>query len=327
MPRETIVRHLFRTVALAAASMLAAFSAAAQTWPTRPITLVVPFAAGSGSDTGARIVGEYLGAALGQRLVVENRVGAVGAIGASAVARAQPDGYTLLVGTNSTHGSNPALLATMPYDPIKDFVPIVRVGIFTYFVVVNPSLPIRSMADLVAEAKAKPDQLSYGSGSSTSHVMAETFMRGVGIKALRVPYTSNPPALTDIIAGRVSFMFVDVSTSISHVREGALRAIAITSPTRSSVVPDVPTIKETVLPNFDMESWIGFYAPAGTPQPIVERLAGEIGKVLALPAVKERLAQLGVDIRPLAGADFSAFTKSEVEKWTRFVHEAGIQPN
>ena len=321
------MRHLFRTAALAAASMLAAFSAAAQTWPTRPITLVVPFAAGSGSDTGARIVGEYLGAALGQRLVVENRVGAVGAIGAAAVARAQPDGYTLLVGTNSTHGSNPALLATMPYDPIKDFVPIARVGIFTYFVVVNPGLPIRSMADLVAEAKAKPDQLSYGSGSSTSLVMAETFLRGVGIKALRVPYTSNPPALTDIIAGRVSFMFVDVSTSISHVREGALRAIAITSPTRSSVVPDVPTIKETVLPNFDMESWIGFYAPAGTPQPIVERLAGEIGKVLALPAVKERLAQLGVDIRPLAGADFSAFTKSEVEKWTRFVHEAGIQPN
>ena len=247
------MRHLFRTAALAAASMLAAFSAAAQTWPTRPITLVVPFAAGSGSDTGARIVGEYLGAALGQRLVVENRVGAVGAIGAAAVARAQPDGYTLLVGTNSTHGSNPALLATMPYDPIKDFVPIVRVGIFTYFVVVNPGLPIRSMADLVAEAKAKPDQLSYGSGSSTSLVMAETFLRGVGIKALRVPYTSNPPALTDIIAGRVSFMFVDVSTSISHVREGALRAIAITSPTRSSVVPDVPTIKETVLPNFDME--------------------------------------------------------------------------
>ena len=321
------MRHLFRTAALAAASMLAAFSAAAQTWPTRPITLVVPFAAGSGSDTGARIVGEYLGAALGQRLVVENRVGAVGAIGAAAVARAQPDGYTLLVGTNSTHGSNPALLATMPYDPIKDFVPIARVGIFTYFVVVNPGLPIRSMADLVAEAKAKPDQLSYGSGSSTSLVMAETFLRGVGIKALRVPYTSNPPALTDIIAGRVSFMFVDVSTSISHVREGALRAIAITSPTRSSVVPDVPTIKETVLPNFDMEFWIGFYAPAGTPQPIVERLAGEIGKVLALPAVKERLAQLGVDIRPLAGADFSAFTKSEVEKWTRFVHEAGIQPN
>ncbi len=321
------MRHLFRTAALAAASMLAAFSAAAQTWPTRPITLVVPFAAGSGSDTGARIVGEYLGAALGQRLVVENRVGAVGAIGAAAVARAQPDGYTLLVGTNSTHGSNPALLATMPYDPIKDFVPIARVGIFTYFVVVNPGLPIRSMADLVAEAKAKPDQLSYGSGSSTSLVMAETFLRGVGIKALRVPYTSNPPALTDIIAGRVSFMFVDVSTSISHVREGALRAIAITSPTRSSVVPDVPTIKETVLPNFDMESRIGFYAPAGTPQPIVERLAGEIGKVLALPAVKERLAQLGVDIRPLAGADFSAFTKSEVEKWTRFVHEAGIQPN
>ena len=214
------MRHLFRTAALAAASMLAAFSAAAQTWPTRPITLVVPFAAGSGSDTGARIVGEYLGAALGQRLVVENRVGAVGAIGAAAVARAQPDGYTLLVGTNSTHGSNPALLATMPYDPIKDFVPIVRVGIFTYFVVVNPGLPIRSMADLVAEAKAKPDQLSYGSGSSTSLVMAETFLRGVGIKALRVPYTSNPPALTDIIAGRVSFMFVDVSTSIAHVARG-----------------------------------------------------------------------------------------------------------
>jgi len=215
----------------------------------------------------------------------------------------------------------------MTYDPVKDFVAVARVGIFTYFVVVTPGLPIHSMAELVAAAKADPDKLSYASGSSTSLVMAETFLRGVGARVLRVPYTSNPPALTDIIAGRVAFMFVDVSTSISQVREGALRAIAITSPSRSALVPDVPTIKETVLPQFDMESWIGFYAPRGTPQPIVERLAGEIEKVLARPDVKARLAQLGVDVRPMVGQDFADFTRSEVDKWTRFVRAAGIQPN
>ena len=215
----------------------------------------------------------------------------------------------------------------MTFDPIKDFVPIARVGIFTYFVVVDPNLPIHSMADLVAAAKANPDRLSFASGSSTSLVMAETFLRSLGIKALRVPYNSNPPALIDVMAGRVSFMFVDVSTSLSRVRAGALRALAITSPTRSALVPDVPTIKETVLPEFEMESWIGFYAPAGTPQPIVNRLTEEIQKVLALAEVKERLAQLGVEVRPIVGDEFAAFTRTEVEKWTRFVREAGIQPN
>jgi tripartite-type tricarboxylate transporter receptor subunit TctC len=312
---------------MAVAAALATFGAGAQTYPTRPITLVVPFAAGSGSDTGARILAEYLGTSLGQRVVVENRPGATGAIGAAAVARAEPDGYTLLIGTNSTHGSNPALIANMAYDPVRNFAPIVRVGIFTYFVVVHPGLPIQSMSDLIAVAKADPERLSYASGSSTSLVMAETFLRGVGIKALRVPFSSNPPALTEVMAGRVSFMFIDVSTSISHVQSGALRALAITSPVRSALAPDLPTVRETVLPGFEMESWIGLYAPAGTPSAIVDRIAAETEKILARPEVKERFAGLGVEIRPSTGANFAEFTRSEVERWTRFVREAGIKPN
>jgi tripartite-type tricarboxylate transporter receptor subunit TctC len=261
--REELMKRLFVCAAMAVAAALATFGAGAQTYPTRPITLVVPFAAGSGSDTGARILAEHLGTSLGQRVVVENRPGATGAIGAAVVARAEPDGYTLLIGTNSTHGSNPALIANMAYDPVKNFAPIVRVGIFTYFVVVHPGLPIRSMSDLIAVAKADPERLSYASGSSTSLVMAETFLRGVGIKALRVPFSSNPPALTEVMAGRVSFMFIDVSTSISHVQSGALRALAITSPVRSALAPDLPTVRETVLPGFEMESWIGDALEAG----------------------------------------------------------------
>ena len=309
----------------AISGLLLTTMAAAQDYPVRFVTVVVPFAAGSGSDTAARVVGQYLGPRLGQSIVVENRVGATGAIASTYVARARPDGYTLLLGTNSTHGSNSALYKKLTYDPVKDFAGIADTGTFNYFVVVNPLLPITSVAELIAYGRANPGRLSYAGGSSTSTVMAESFAKATGISVLKVAYRSNPPALTDVIAGRVSMMFVDVSSAISFVRAGTLRALAVTTRDRSPLYPDLPTVGETVA-GFDLASWTGLLAPAGTPPAIIERLNTEVNAVLALPEVRERLASLGIEPAPMGAAQFTAFTRDEVLKWSRLVKDAGIDP-
>ena len=301
-------------------------TAAAQDYPAKFITVVVPFAAGSGSDTAARVIGQYLGPRLGQSIVVENRVGATGAIASTYVSRAKPDGYTLLLGTNSTHGSNSALYKKLTYDPVKDFTGIADTGVFNYFLVVNPALPVKSVAELVAYGKANPGKLSYAGGSSTSIVMAESFAKDTGISILKVAYRSNPPALTDVIAGRVSMMFVDMSSAVSFVKAGSLRALAVTTKDRSPQYPDLPTVSETAVKGFDLASWTGLFAPAGTPAPIVEKLNGEVNAVLALPEVKDRLSGLGVDPAPMSAAAFNAFAAGEVGKWSRLVKEAGIEP-
>lgn len=292
-------------------------------YPARAITLVVPFGPGSGSDTAARIIGERLAAALGQPVVIENKVGANGALAAASVARAAPDGYTFFIGTNSSHGSNPSLMKSLPYDPIGDFVPVVRVGIFIYFVVADPALPVTTMADLVALQKQR--QLAMATGNTTSIVMGETFVRSLGLDPLRVPYRSVPQALTDIMAGRVAFMFADISSSIALVQAGSLRALAITSPERSKLRPDLPTIQETALPSFAIESWIGFFAPAKTPAAITERVAAEVTRILETPEMRKRLGELGVEPKPIGGQAFAAFVASEIELWTKLVRNAGIQ--
>ena len=299
--------------------------AAADDYPSGIVTVVVPFAAGSGSDTAARVLNQYLAPRLGQSIVVENKVGATGVVASAAVARAAPNGYTLLLGTNSTHGSNSALYKSLSYDPVAGFVPVAYTGIFNYFLVVNPDLPIKSVADLLAYAKANPGKLSYAGGSSTSIVMAETFAKETGVEILKVPYRSNPPALTDLIAGRISMMFVDMSSAVSFVQAGNLRAIAVTTKARSQLFPDLPTIDETAVKGFDLVSWTGLFAPAGTPMPIVERLNREIATILALPEVKDRFASLGIEAAPMSATDFAAYTRAEVEKWTRLVKQAGIE--
>jgi len=301
-------------------------AAMAQSYPAKFITVVVPFAAGSGSDTAARVVGQYLGPRLGQSIVVENRVGATGAIASTYVARAKPDGYTLLLGTNSTHGSNSALYKNLAYDPVKDFTGVADTGVFNYFLVVNPALPITSMAGLLAYAKANPGKLSYAAGSSTSIVMAETFAKGTGVAILKVPYRSNPPALTDVIAGRVSMMFVDVSSAVSFVKSGQLRALAVTTKARSPLYPDLPTVDETAVTGFNLASWTGLFAPAGTPEAIVQRINLEVNAVLALPDVQARLASLGVEPEIMTGPQFQAYAASEVAKWSQLVRAAGIEP-
>ena len=300
-------------------------AARAGDYPDHFITFISPFAAGSGSDTAARIVGQFLGPRLGQNIVVENRIGATGAIAATAVARAAPDGYTLLVGTNSTHGSNSALYQHLTYDPVKDLAPVANAGIFDSVLVVNPDLPITSVAALVAYAKANPGKLSFAGGSSTSTVMGETFARGAGVQLLKVAYRSNPPALTDVIAGRVSMMFVDLAASVAFVKAGSLRALATTTKARLQLFPELPTIDETAVKGYDIGSWTGLFAPAGTPGPIVDRLNREINAVIAMPEVKERLAGLGIEPAPMSPDAFAAFTRDEVTKWTHLVKEAGIE--
>ncbi len=307
-------------------SLAVSGTAGAQDYPNKFITVIVPFAAGSGSDTAARVIGQFLGPKLGQSIVVENRVGATGAIASTAVARAAPNGYTLLLGTNSTHGSNSAMYKKLTYDPVKDFVGIADTGVFNYFLVVNPALPIKSVAELVAYGKANPGKLSYAGGSSTSIVMAESFAKETGTSILKVAYRSNPPALTDVIAGRVSMMFVDMSSAVSFVKAGSLRAIAVTTKDRSPQYPDLPTVSETAVKGFDLASWTGLFAPAGTPPAIVEKLNREVNAVLASPEVRDRLTSLGVDPAPMSAAEFNAFAGREVGKWSQLVKDAGIEP-
>lgn len=327
LTRRTAMGFVLAALAMAAAmATVAGTPVAAETWPERAVTLVVPFAAGSGSDTAARVIGQVLAPRLGQAVVIENRVGATGALASTAVARAKPDGYTLLLGTNSTHGSNSALYRSLAYDPIRNFEPVAHTGLFNYILVVNPDLPFRSVADLLADARANPGKLTYAGGSSTSIVMAESFAKATGVEIVKVPYRSNPPALTDVIGGRVAMMFVDIASAQAFVKAGSLRALAVTTRGRSQLYPELPTISETAVPGFDLVSWTGLFAPAGTPAAVVERLNGEVNAILAQPDVRERLAAIGVETAPASLADFAAYVRTEVPKWTDLVRAAGIQP-
>ena len=294
-------------------------------FPSHPITIVVPFAAGSGSDTAARVIGQRISQSLGQPVVVENKVGATGVIASTFVARAKPDGYTLLLGTNSTHGANSALYKALAYDPIKDFAPIAPIGDFAYFLVIDPKLPVKSVQELVAYGKGNPGKLSYAGGSSTSIVMAETFARGTGLDILKVAYRSNPTALTDVMAGRVSIMFVDVSTAVGMVNDGTLRALATTAIARSQLRADLPTIDETAVKGFDLVSWTGLFAPAGTPHPILNQLNAAVTAITAQAEVKAQFANLGVEARPAPVNTFTALVAAEVAKWTELVKKAGIE--
>ena len=299
--------------------------AQSQPYPNRLITIVVPFGAGSGSDVTARIVAQLLGPALGCNILVENKVGATGMIAANSVAQSAPDGYTLMYATNSTHGSNPSLFKAMTYNPVRDFAPVGRLGAFAQVLVASAQLPVRTVQELVSYAKDNPDKLSYGSSNSGSYIMAETFKRGTGARIVRVPYRSTPAALTDLVGGRIAVMFADVSSSLAFVRSNDLRALAVTSLNRSLIVPDVPTLHETVLPGFDIETWTGILAPAGTPQDRVALLNLEMNKILEAPAIRQRLFEIGVEPQPTSPAEFGRFIEAEVAKWGRLVSEAGIE--
>jgi len=293
-------------------------------YPNRNITLVLPFAAGSGTDTTTRLIGKELGTALGVSTVIENKAGANGSIAASFVARAPADGYTLFVTTNTTHSANPYLLKTMSYDPIKDFTPIARTGDLPFMLVVHPDLPVKSVAELIALAKKDPGKYSYASGSSSASVSGATFARLAGIDLLHVPYKSSPPALTDVIAGRVSMMFIDVPTGLPHVNAKALRSLAVTTKKRSALLPDLPTMDDTVK-GFDITSWQGYLGPANMPKDIVVKLNSEIRKIIERPDIKNQLAERGMEAFSGTPEEFDAFLKDQLVLWEKLIADAGIE--
>lgn len=308
--------------------LLAALPAQAQDrYPSRPIRLIIPFAAGSATDLRARLFGERIAADWGQPVVVDNRGGANGFLAAEAVARARPDGYTLLFTSNTTHGSNPALFRRLPYDPIRDFEPVALLGTSTMLVVVNNDLPIRSIADLIAWGRANPGRLSFGSGSQSSRMAGEMFRTMTGLDMVNVAYRANPQAITDVISGTLPLMFVDTTTAIPQVREGRVRALAVTAANRLSVMPELPTVAEAGnLPGYELGTWTAVYAPAGTPREIVEGLNAKFREVLALPAVTNRLREDATE--PVSGPpeQLRDFTRAEIERWTRVARQAGIEP-
>lgn len=299
---------------------------AAEVYPSRPIRLVVPFAAGSGTDAVARITAKELGDALGQNVVVDNRPGANGAIAAELVAQAAPDGYTLFMTTNTTHSANPSLMKKLPYDPIRDFAPVARMGNLPFMLVVNPKLPVKTVGELIAYAKAHPG-MSYASGNSTGIVSGATLGRMAGVDLLHVPYKSTPPAMTDVIAGQVPMMFVDVAAGIANVKAGKMRALAVTTAQRSRLLPELPPIGDTPgLKGFDITSWNGVFAPAKTPQPVIERLNRELSKIAASKEVAPRFEALGFEAFGQTPQQFAGFVAGELVKWTKLVKDAGIQP-
>jgi tripartite-type tricarboxylate transporter receptor subunit TctC len=300
--------------------------AQAQTYPSRPISIIVPFGPGSGTDIVTRIIAQPLGIALNQNIVVDNRLGANGAIAAAYVAKAPPDGYTLFASTNSPHSSNPFLLKNVGYDPVKDFVPISRIGSFTLMAVINPDIPVKTLPELVAYAKANPGKLTYASGNTSGILAGETLKRFAGIDILHVPYKSVPPALNDVIGGRVSMAFSDLTPGLPHVRSGTLRALAITRLVRSALLPELPTFDESGVTGFEVESWAGFFAPAGTPNEIVTRLNTEMRKIIDDPKIKGQIANIGFEAFSSTPEQLGAFVKEQLVKTAKMIKDAGIEP-
>src|SRR5438477_3040941 len=298
----------------------------AQTYPTKPIRLVVPFPPGGATDILARDVAQKLTEAWGQAVIVDNRPGAGGNIGSELVAKSAPDGYTLEMGTVGTHAINASLYAKMPYDHVKDFTPIILVASVPNVLVVNPAVPVNSVRELIAYAKANPGKLNFASsGSGTSvHLSGELFKVMAGVQMTHVPYKGSSPALTDLIGGQVQLMFDNLPSSLAFIKAGKLRALAVTSASRAPALPDVPTVADTV-PGFEASSWFGVLAPAGTPPEIIARINGEVTKWLATPEAKEKLTAQGANVAGGTPQDFAKHIQAETAKWAKVVKESGAK--
>lgn len=303
----------------------AAASAMAESYPSRPVTIITPFAAGSQTDAAARLISQQLQEALGQSFVIENKAGAGGLIAANAVARAKPDGYTLLLTTNSTHSAI-GLFKSVPYDPVKDFSPISRIGNFPSFLAVNMNVPAKSMAEFVAYVKANPGKLSYGTGNSTGQIVGETLKKRTGIDLVRVAYRSNPTAMTDLLAGHIQMMVPDMTTGLPQVKAQKIRPLAVLTKARQPLLPDVPTLHETVMPEFETLAWAGMFGPANMPPEVVSILARELQKMLAKADAKERFLLSGVQVQWQGPQELADFVKAELGTYTVMIKEAGIEP-
>ncbi|MDB5512171.1 MAG: transporter substrate-binding protein [Enterovirga sp.] len=311
---------------MAGALALAAWPARADTFPSRGIKFVVPFAAGSATDAVARIIGERASAELKQTIIVENVAGASGVLAAQQVARAEPDGYTVLITTNTTHGANQSLLKRVPYDALADFAPITRLGYNPLVLVVNPALPVTSVAELVAYAKANPGKLSFGSGSSSSRVCGELLKMRAGIDVVHVPYRSIPPALTDVVGGQISFTFADPQSGVPQIEGGKVRGLAVSGRSRVALAPSLPTMEEAGIADYEIVAYFAGFAPARTPPAVVERLHGALTVAARDPAIVAKLTAVGIEPSVSSSTELRDQVAAEIQKWAAIVKSAGIEP-
>ena len=318
---KTLLRSL-----VAAGALVFSLAAQADTYPSKPITIIVPFGPGSGTDTITRVIAQPLSVALKESVVVEDRPGANGALAALYVARSAPDGYTLFMSTNSPHSAAPFLMKNIGYDPVKDFAPITRMGSYTLMLCVHPDIPAKSVKELIEYAKVYPGKLSFASGNTSGVVAGETLKHWAEIDMLHVPYKSVPPALNDVLAGRVSMMFADLTTALPHVKAGTLRALAVTRLKRSALVPELPTLDEAGVKGFNMDSWAAIFAPAGTPADVIKRLNTELRKIIDSPDVKSTLAKAGFEAFSSSPTELDELVKDQLGKWGKMIKDAGIQP-
>ena len=316
--------HL-RRAACALASLLIA-GAACAAFPDKPITLIVPWAPGGSTDILARAIGEQLTKSMGQPVIVENRAGASGNIGSNLVAKAKPDGYTLLVGSMSTHAMNPALIPNMPFKGADDFTPIALVANVVNTMVINPAVPAKNLQEFIAYAKANPGKIAYASagGGSTNHLSAEMFKKAAGIEMLHVPYKGGAPAVLDTVGNQTQVLFSAGTQTLPHVKSGKLRLLGVTEARRSALLPDVPTVAET-LPGYEMSVWYAAFGPAGMPRELVTKLNAEINKALAVPEVRSRMDSMGVEVINSTPEQLADTLKRDTARYARVIHDLGIK--
>jgi len=324
-PSRTPVRFAARIMLVLACSV-ASLASAQGRFPDKPVTFVVPFAAGSATDQLARAIGQSLTEQTKQAVVVDNKAGASGMIAAQQVAKAAPDGYTVLITTNTTHAANEHLYKKLSYDPVKDFVPVSGLGKGGQVLVVRADSPFKTVADVVAKAKATPGKLSFGSGSSSSRVAGEMFKQLSHTDILHVPYKSNPNAITDLLGGQIDMMITDTATGVPQIKGGKLRALGVSTTKRIPMLPDVPTIDEAGVKGYDMSYWFAAYVPAGTPQPVVARLHELLVNAVKSPAAKQFFESSGAEGWTSTSDELAKFQASETQKWGRVIKAAGIEP-
>ncbi|ARP86809.1 Bug family tripartite tricarboxylate transporter substrate binding protein [Bordetella genomosp. 9] len=317
------IRRFLGAAAVALAVLPAASHAA---YPEKPITMIVPWAAGGSTDILARLLAQHMSQSFGQSVIVENRSGASGNIGSAYVARSKPDGYTLLIGSMSTHTMNQALYSSMPFDGVKDFSPIAELALVTNTMVVNPSVPAKNVAELIAYAKEHPGQIAYASAGagSTNHLSAALFQKATGVQMVHIPYRGGAPAVLDTVAGRTQLLFSAGTQTLPHVKSGKLKLLAVTEEKRSPLMPDVPTVGETV-PGYELAVWYGAFGPAGMDPAIVDKLNKEINRILALPEVKKQMDDMGVQVLQSTPEEFGKTLARDADKYGKLVRELGIK--
>lgn len=312
---------------LTSALLIAAGSAWAQAYPTKPVTLVVPAPAGGPTDIIGRLAGQILTPQLGQNVVVDNRSGAGNTLGTDYVAKARPDGYTLTIGSPSSHSIAPSIYRNLPYDPVRDFTPVALLATSPTVLVIHPSIPARNLKEFIALARAKPGDLNFGSGGNgtTSHLTGEYFKTAAGVKITHVPYKGSAGATTDLLAGQIQMMFHGLHLSLPYMRTGKLRGLGLTSPKRSPLMPELPTISEAGLRGFEVNTWYGVLGPAGLPRDVVSRLNAALLKGVEQPAMRARLVEQGLDIIGSTPEQFARVIAEEKEKWAKVVQQSGAR--